>query len=129
MLTGAPAAPRAEPTACWKALFMDWADGHVGGTYRLGCYRAAIARMQGDRLTYGSAAADLRLLVNRSVAHLPRAQRATLGPNTPIAPWQPAPRTAGVGSTSTWEEAARLASMALLSALLVAWILARLRRR
>jgi hypothetical protein len=127
MLGGAPAAPEAQPTACWKTLFMDWADGQVDETYRLACYRTAIARVQGDRLTYGSAAVDLRLLLDRSVAHLPPSKRATLGPTTPIVPWTPHAEAGGVGSASTRKDALRIAFAALLAALLLAWVVARVR--
>jgi hypothetical protein len=127
VLGGAPSAPEVEPTACWKALFMDWADGQVGGTYSVACYRKAIAHVRGDRLVYGTAAADLRLLLARSVARLPPTQRAPLRPSTQIAPW-PTPRDAGgVGSTWARDDAWRIVLAAVLTALLLAWIVARLR--
>jgi hypothetical protein len=107
---------------------MDWADGRVGGTYPLACYRTAISRLDGDRLVYGSAAADLRLLVDHSVARLPPSQRATLAPTTPIVPWPQHAHAAGVGSSWAWQDALRIALAAVLAALLVAWFVARLRR-
>jgi hypothetical protein len=128
VIGGLPSSPEAEPTACWKTLFMDWGDGQVGGTYPLACYRTAIARVERDRLTYGSAAVDLRLLLNRSVAHLPLSRRATLAATTPIVPWPERPSAAGVGSTWTWQNAVRIVFAAVLAALLLAWVVARVRR-
>jgi hypothetical protein len=128
VLGGASSAPEVEPTACWKTLFMDWADGQVSATYPVACYRTAISRMTGDRLTYGAAAADLRFLLDRSVARLPPGQRASVGPTTRIAPL-PAPRDAGgVGSTWTRDDAWRLVLAAVLTALLLVWVVARLRQ-
>jgi hypothetical protein len=128
LIAGAPSSPEAMPTACWKTLFMDWADGRVDGTYSLACYRTAIARTQGDRLTYGPVAVDLRLLLDRSVAHLPPSRRVTLAATTPIVPWPQRPSAAGVGSTWTWQDAVRIAFAAVLAALLLAWVVARVRR-
>jgi hypothetical protein len=128
VIGGLPSSPEAMPTACWKTLFMDRADGRVDGTYSLACYRTAIARMQGDRLTYGPVAVDLRLQLNRSVAHLPPSRRATLAPTTQIAPWPQRSSAAGVGSTWTWQEAVRIAFAAVLAALLFVWVVARVRR-
>jgi hypothetical protein len=128
VIGAAPAAPRAQPTPCWETLFMDWADGRVGEAYTLACYRTAIARLNGDRLTYGSAAADLRRLVDRSLANLPSSRRAGIGPDTLIFPSPERANAAGVGPTWTWQDTVRIAFAAVLAALLVAWVVARVRR-
>jgi hypothetical protein len=128
LLGGAPPAPKVEPVPCWRTLFMDWADGRVTGTYSAGCYRTAIARTQGDRLVYGSAGIDLRLLRDRSVARLRPDQRVPLKPSTLLAPW-PARRDAGgIGSTWTSEDGWRIALAAVLTGLLAVWTVVRLRR-
>lgn len=128
VIGGAPSAPEVEPTACWKALFEDWADGRVSGTYSVGCYRRAIGELSGDRLMYGSAAADLRRLLDRTVARLPTAERDAVAADTLVTPFPASRNAAAVAPAWKKDDAWRIALAAVLTALLVAWVVARVRR-
>jgi len=126
-LYGTPS-PEIRPTACWKALFLDWADGQLGGTYSIACYRTAIAHPGKDRLTYGRASVDLHHALARSVADLPRAQRSRLRPTTLVAPVPEQRNARRLGLNWTAGAAWRVVAASILTALLVAWIIARVRR-
>jgi hypothetical protein len=126
VLGGVPGAPQAEPAACWKALFMDWADGRISGAYPVSCYRTAIRRLSTDRLTYGPAAADLSRHLDVSLARLPANAAAT--PGMLIRPWPTRTvQASGAGSALTWRGALQTALAAVLVALLGVWVVARVR--
>jgi len=61
----AAATPR---TPCWQLLLNDEYDGHVDGTYSVGCYRAAIAHLPEDSLIYGSTRNDLIRAMTQAIA-------------------------------------------------------------
>jgi hypothetical protein len=128
VIIGPPSAA-ASQTSCWRTLFVDYGDGQIEGTYSLGCYHALIARMAGERSTYGYAVADIPRILNRSVARLPAARRATLTPMTMIPPTVRPPQTAGPASSPTRRDVFRFALAGLLTVLLLAWVMARLRQQ
>lgn len=54
-------------TDCVSKLLGDWRDGHIDGTYPVGCYRTALAQLPEDVRIYSSAESDIqRALVARS---------------------------------------------------------------
>ena len=46
---------------------MDWSDGHIDGTYPLGCYRRALRALPDDIRLYSSATDDITRALARQV--------------------------------------------------------------
>jgi hypothetical protein len=56
-------------TACWERVVSDWsADNRISGTYGIGCYREALAKLPEDLRTYSSAPDDIRRGLQKQVA-------------------------------------------------------------
>jgi hypothetical protein len=79
------AAPAAAKAPCWRALFVDWADGRIDKTYPVHCYREAIAHLQQDTLTYGDAADQINRALMAAMTKL-RRDDVVVGPGTNIPP-------------------------------------------
>ena len=58
----------ADAATCWQRVIADWRDGHIDGTYRPRCLRAALENMPEDIRIYGSAEEDITRLLNASQA-------------------------------------------------------------
>ena len=81
------AAPAAAKEPCWRALFVDWADGRIDRTYPVHCYREAIAHLQQDTLTYGDAADQInRALMAAMVKMRKDDNNNNITPSTPVPP-------------------------------------------
>jgi len=81
------AAPAAAKTPCWRALFVDWADGRIDKTYPVHCYREAIAHLQEDTLTYGDAADQINRALQAAMVKMRKDdEAATVTPSTPVPP-------------------------------------------
>jgi hypothetical protein len=81
------AAPAAAKGPCWRALFIDWADGRIDKTYPVHCYREAISHLQEDTLTYGDAAEQINRALMAAMTKLRKDDRTlAIGPNTNIPP-------------------------------------------
>jgi hypothetical protein len=79
------AAPAAAKTPCWRALFVDWADGRIDKTYPVHCYREAIAHLQQDTLTYGDAADQINRALMAAMTKM-RKDDQNITPSTPVPP-------------------------------------------
>jgi hypothetical protein len=82
------AAPAAAKQPCWRALFVDYADGRIDKTYPVHCYRDAVRNLGQDQLTYGSAAQDINRALLAAMTKL-RKNGVAVGPNTGIPPGGP----------------------------------------
>jgi hypothetical protein len=78
------AAPAAAKTPCWRALFVDWADGRIDKTYPVHCYREAIAHLQQDTLTYGDAADQINRALMAAMTKMRKDHDGPIGPNTSV---------------------------------------------
>lgn len=59
--------PVSAAAPCWQQVVSDWADGGIGSTYPVHCYREALARLPEDLRIYSSAEDDIRrALINPS---------------------------------------------------------------
>jgi hypothetical protein len=92
------AAPAAAKEPCWRALFVDWADGRIDKTYPVHCYREAIAHLQQDTLTYGDAADQINRALMAAMTKLRKDGVAPIGPNTNVPPGPGAGNGPGSGS-------------------------------
>ena len=79
------AAPAAAKQPCWRALFIDYADGRIDKTYPVHCYRDAVRNLGQDQLTYGSAAEDIRRALAAAMTKM-RQDRVPIGPSTIVPP-------------------------------------------
>jgi hypothetical protein len=79
------AAPAAAKGPCWRALFVDWADGRIDKTYPVHCYREAIAHLQQDTLTYGDAADQINRALMAAMTKM-RKDDTAVTPTTPVPP-------------------------------------------
>jgi hypothetical protein len=79
------AAPAAAKQPCWRALFVDYADGRIDKTYPVQCYRDAVRNLGQDQLTYGSAAQDINRALLAAMTKL-RKNGVAIGPNTGVPP-------------------------------------------
>lgn len=79
------AAPAAAKGPCWRALFVDWADGRIDRTYPVHCYREAIAHLQQDTLTYGDAADQINRALMAAMTKM-RKDDENITPATPVPP-------------------------------------------
>jgi hypothetical protein len=91
---GVPPAAAKQP--CWRALFVDWADGRIDKTYPVHCYRDAIKNLQEDTLTYGSASQDINRALLAAMTKL-RKDDVAVGPNTRVPPGPGSGNGPGVG--------------------------------
>jgi hypothetical protein len=72
-------------TPCWQLLLLDEYDGHIDGTYSVGCYRAAIAHLPEDSLIYGSTRDDLIRAMTQQIAKM-KAKGEKVTNATPVPP-------------------------------------------
>jgi hypothetical protein len=72
-------------TPCWQLLLNDEYDGHVDGTYSVGCYKAAIAHLPEDSLIYGSTRNDLIRAMTQAMA-VSKAKGHKVDNSTPVPP-------------------------------------------
>ena len=93
------AAPAAAKAPCWRALFIDWADGRIDKTYPVHCYRDAIKHLQQDTLTYGDAADQINRALMAAMTKLRKEGVVPIGPGTNIPPGPGAGNGPGGGST------------------------------
>ena len=81
------AAPAAAKGPCWRALFVDWADGRIDRTYPVHCYREAIAHLQQDTLTYGDAADQINRALMAAMTKMRKEHKdEAITPTTPVPP-------------------------------------------
>jgi hypothetical protein len=111
---GAP--PAAAKGPCWRALFVDWADGRIDKTYPVHCYREAISHLQQDTLTYGDAAAQINRALMAAMTKMRKDDdnngdgNSAITPSTPVPPGpgsSEGPKSADPTSThdeSFWDE-------------------------
>jgi hypothetical protein len=96
------AAPAAAKGPCWRALFIDWADGRIDKTYPVHCYREAISHLQEDTLTYGDAAEQINRALLAAMTKLRKDNRTlAIGPNTIVPPGPGAGSGGGDGDGSS----------------------------
>src|SRR4051812_30514077 len=109
------AAPAAAKQPCWRALFVDWADGRIDKTYPVHCYREAIHNLQEDTLTYGDAADQINRALMAAMTKLRKdddggdgsSGGVTIGPNTNIPPGPGSPSGPNGGNNhdeSFWDQ-------------------------
>jgi hypothetical protein len=79
------AVPAAAKGPCWRALFVDCADGRIDRTYPVHCYREAIAHLQQDTLTYGDAADQINRALMAAMTKM-RKDDVAVTPNTQVPP-------------------------------------------
>jgi hypothetical protein len=89
------AAPAAAKQPCWRALFVDWADGRIDKTYPVHCYRDAIKNLQEDTLTYGSASQDINRALMAAMTKMRKEGKSNITPSTLV---PPGPGSPGGGS-------------------------------
>ncbi len=94
------AAPAAAAGPCWRALFVDWADGRIDKTYPVHCYREAIAHLQEDTLTYGDAADQINRALMVAMTKM-RKDETPVTSTTPVPPGPGASGSDGGGSGGT----------------------------
>lgn len=64
--------------ACWERVITDWsADSRLTGTYTVGCYREALAKLPEDLRAYSSAPDDIRRGLQAQLARAPAAPEAS----------------------------------------------------
>lgn len=81
------AAPAAAKGPCWRALFVDWADGRIDKTYPVHCYREAIHHLQQDTLTYGDAADQINRALMAAMTKMRKEHKdQAITPTTPVPP-------------------------------------------
>ena len=104
------AAPAAAKQPCWRALFIDWADGRIDKTYPVHCYREAIHNLQEDTLTYGDAADQINRALLAAMTKLRKDddhRGLEIGPNTNIPPGGPGspsgPKSGNNHDESFWD--------------------------
>lgn len=97
------AAPASAKQPCWRALFVDYADGRIDKTYPVKCYRDAVKHLQEDTLTYGSAAEDINRALQAALIKLGRGGGPPAGPNTPVPP-EPGGTLRGAGQGKKHDE-------------------------
>jgi hypothetical protein len=103
------AAPAAAKGPCWRALFVDWADGRIDKTYPVHCYREAIHHLQQDTLTYGDAADQINRALMAAMTKM-RKEDQTITPSTPVPPGpgsSDGPNSGGAGGShdeSFWDQ-------------------------
>ena len=90
------AAPAAAKQPCWRALFVDYADGRIDKTYPVHCYREAVRHLGEDQEIYGSAAQDINRALLAAMSKL-RKNGVAIGPNTGVPP--AGPRDGGGGGS------------------------------
>jgi hypothetical protein len=128
LLALAPSVASAQTTPrCSKTLIHDWyADGQIGGRYRVSCYRAALAEVPKDEIVYGTLKTDVSQALSSGI-HRVKRQGVPVASQTLL----PAPggRVALPASPSRSESHSVLVFVALasLSTLLVVWFVVRLR--
>src|SRR4051794_9633820 len=109
------AAPAASAQPCWRALFIDWADGRIDKTYPVHCYREAIKHLQEDTLTYGDAADQINRALMAAMVKMRKdddggsgGTAAPVGPDTPVPPGPGANDGEGTGANkhdeSFWDQ-------------------------
>jgi hypothetical protein len=92
------AAPAAAKTPCWRVLFVDWADGRIDRTYPVHCYRDAIAHLQEDTLTYGSASQDINRALMAAMTKMRKHGVHNITGSTPVPPGPGASSGGGTGT-------------------------------
>ena len=91
------AAPAAAKEPCWRALFVDWADGRIDKTYPVHCYREALKHLPSDVSTYSSAHDDILRALQSAIA-AEKKQHKTVGNDTPVPPQSGGSGDGGSGS-------------------------------
>lgn len=88
LLLGAPTAALAKAERpCWKTLITDWADGRIDGTYRVTCYRQAIAKAPEDMKIYSSLEEDVQLALHARARSLTLSTRPLRATGASSIPW------------------------------------------
>ena len=95
------AAPAAAKEPCWRALFVDWADGRIDKTYPVHCYRDAIKHLQEDTLTYGSASQDINRALMAAMTKMRKQGKHDINDATPV---PPGPGASSGGGASKHDE-------------------------
>jgi hypothetical protein len=98
------AAPAAAKGPCWRALFVDWADGRIDKTYPVHCYREAIAHLQQDTLTYGDAADQINRALMAAMTKMRKDDDAAITPTTPVPPGPGSPNGPNSSNPSGHDE-------------------------
>ena len=102
------AAPAAAKEPCWRALFVDWADGRIDKTYPVHCYREAIHHLQQDTLTYGDAADQINRALLAAMTKMRKDNKdEAITPSTPVPPGpgsSDGPKSGGSGGESQHDE-------------------------
>jgi hypothetical protein len=98
------AAPAAAKGPCWRALFVDWADGRIDKTYPVHCYREAIKHLQQDTLTYGDAAQQINRALQAAMFKMRKDEDTTITPSTPVPPGPGSPSGPNSSNPSSHDE-------------------------
>ena len=91
-------APAAAKGPCWRALFVDYADGRIDKTYPVNCYRDAVRHLNEDQLTYGSAAQDINRALMAAMTKMRKHGVAPITGDTNVVPPPAGRRGGGPGS-------------------------------
>lgn len=85
LTVGVGSAAAKPKTPCWQLLLNDEYDGHIDGTYPVGCYRAAIAHLPQDSLIYGRLKQDITQAMLRATAAMKK-RGVKVTATTPVQP-------------------------------------------
>jgi hypothetical protein len=73
---------RGASAPCWQQLVHDWADGRIDATYRVSCYRQALARLPEDLRIYSTAGDDIRAALARKLTRSSEARSLAISPQS-----------------------------------------------
>jgi hypothetical protein len=127
LMAFAPGSASAQrPAPCSNGIIHDWyADGRIGGQYRVSCYQAALRRVPNDVAIYGAVRADMSRALSSGINRV-RQRGATVGPTTVL----PAPKifvASSFPASKAHDSTLRLVALAFLLFLLFVWCVARWR--
>jgi hypothetical protein len=85
LTVGTASAASKAKAPCWRLLLNDEYDGHIDGTYPVGCYRAAIAHLPQDSLIYGQFKQDITQAMLKATAAMKK-RGVKVTSTTPVQP-------------------------------------------
>jgi hypothetical protein len=122
ILSASPA--RSRRSAC---CIDDWyADGRIGGRYRVTCYRAVLAEVPDHALVYGSLREDMTRALSSGIDRV-KGEGVSVGPETVLPALGTRLALSAPSSRAKGHSGLTYGAIAAPSALLVAWFVARVR--
>jgi hypothetical protein len=110
-------------TPCWQTVVTDWSDGHIDGTYPIGCYRQALHSLPEDIRLYSSATDDITRALARRVRATSRRVAGGIVTTGSASPSTVAAAGSGAPLDSTEPSVLLAGSLAILVALLAGGVL------